>query len=215
MTAKRVREGEHKPFNHVVRIVVLPRAGRSRSHGGKHGAENHLTPGELKAAEADLKKMAAPSSPARSARRAVGSGKRRSMFEALKPTDIVVVGREPASVRRPRQKRQLFGHNDQNKDTVLRVWTESDTIEYRCDQPFEIRKVQKAGWRIHAAPNDPFGKGKPYRARPEQRAGGRQLWVWRSGVLPATANNQQYKMTFRVGRQLIDPDVVCGSPPPS
>ena len=34
------------------------------------------------------------------------------------------------------------------------------------------------------------------------------MWVWTSGLLPATANNQQYKMTFKIDGELIDPDVV-------
>ena len=81
------------------------------------------------------------------------------MFEVLKPTDIVVIGREAASVRvvdkngkpvplnasgQPASRstaaqRQLFAHDDRNKDTVLRVWTESDTIEYQCDEAIRDR----------------------------------------------------------------------------
>jgi hypothetical protein len=139
------------------------------------------------------------------------------MFEALKPTDIVVMGREPASVRtvgKPKS-RELDAHNDRNKDTVLRVWTESDTIEYQCDEPFEIVRVKQAGWKIYGAPDDPFGNGGPYTAQQRPRAQGQNpLWVWRSGLLPARANNQQYKMTFRIGGVEIDPDVACGDPPP-
>ena len=41
------------------------------------------------------------------------------------------------------------------------------------------------------------------------------VWTWTSGVVPASANNQQYKATFKIGGELIDPDVVCGDPPPS
>ena len=144
------------------------------------------------------------------------------MFEALTPTDIVVVGREPASVRRLRQKLQLSPHDDRNKDTVLRVWTESDTIEYQCERPFEIVRVEKAGWRVYDSPDDPFGGGAPYRAQQTPRAKGQKpLWVWTSGLLPARADNQQYKMTFRIfdknGKNgvEVDPDVVCGNPPPS
>ena len=38
---------------------------------------------------------------------------------------------------------------------------------------------------------------------------------WTSGVLPAKANNQQYKPTLKIGREEIDPDIVCGDPPPA
>jgi hypothetical protein len=99
---------------------------------------------------------------------------------------------------------------------VLRVWTESDTIEYVCDKPFEIVGVERAGWKIDGAPDDPFGGATPYRAQRRPPAKGQKpLWVWTSGLLPARANNQQYKMKFKIGREEIDPDVVCGSPPPS
>ena len=142
----------------------------------------------------------------------------KNMFDVLKPTDIVVVGQEPASVCTIKHKRHVLAHDDRNKVTVLRVWTESDTIEYQCDVPFEIVRVKKAGWEIYDAPDDPFGNSKDgYKAQPRDAAGENQrpLWVWTSGLLPARANNQQYKMTFKIGDEEIDPDVVCGDPPPN
>jgi hypothetical protein len=142
--------------------------------------------------------------------------KPKNMFEALAPIDIVVVGREPASVVNKERRRQLAAHDHHITDTVLRVWTEADTIEYQCDEPFEIVSVEKAGWKIHGAPDNPFGIGKAnYKAQERSLPGGKKQYVWTSGFLPATANNQQYKASFRIGGQLIDPDVVCGSPPPS
>ena len=42
----------------------------------------------------------------------------------------------------------------------------------------------------------------------------KSVWKWTSGVVPASANNQQYKMTFEIGGKRVDPDVVCGNPPP-
>jgi hypothetical protein len=78
--------------------------------------------------------------------------------------------------------------------------------------------VERAGWRIYGAPDDPFAakdKRAPYKAV-EMRAGsGKTLWTWKSDVVPASANNQQYKATFRIDGEEIDPDVVCGDPPPS
>jgi len=138
-----------------------------------------------------------------------------SEFDKLSPTDIVVVGRDPASVRSSGSQRRLTAHTDHNRDTVLRVWTESDTIEYQCDEPFKIVDVKKTGWNIYAAPDNPFGFGDvEYVALERPGRDGKSIWVWTSGLLPAGANNQQYKMTFEIDGEKIDPDVVCGNPPP-
>jgi hypothetical protein len=213
--------GKLKPVNHIVRIVVVPpdNGTKSASQNGGHGHSHGLTDHDRKTAQDKLTKMEPPPRDP-SEREAARSPKPKTMFEALKSTDIVVVGLEPASVRtvdsegNPK-KRELDPHNDRNKDTVLRVWTESDTIEYQCDEPFEIVRVEQAGWKIYGAPDDPFGIGGPYTAQQRPRAQGQNpLWVWRSGLLPARANNQQYKMTFRIGGVEIDPDVACGDPPP-
>ena len=100
---------------------------------------------------------------------------------------------------------------------MLRVWTESDTIEYQCAEPFAIVGVERAGWKIYDAPDNPFGFGKVEYIAQERKGktDEKRIWVWTSGLLPATANNQQYKMTFKIGDETIDPDVACGSPPPS
>jgi hypothetical protein len=160
------------------------------------------------------------------------------MIDVLKSTDIVVIRREPASVRttdddghpvtspapdgQPEPRRHLRPHDSSPNETVLRVWTESDTIEYLCDQQFEIEKVEKAGWKIFGTPENPFERERnaaPYRATEERTvdaAGNVKIvWKWISGVLPAAANNQQYKATFIINGEKIDPDVVCGTPPPN
>jgi hypothetical protein len=215
-------DGRLKPVNHIVRIVVVRASGSKGPEAvgqrDGHSHDNGLTDQDRETGKAKLMEMPPPSLSKREAM--ATSAKPKNMFEALKPTDIVVMGREAASVRtvdrhgKPKP-RELDGHDDRNKDTVLRVWTESDTIEYQCDQAFEIVKVEKAGWRIYGAPDDPFGNGGPYRAQQAPSAQGRKpLWVWRSGLLPARANNQQYKTTFRIGGVDIDPDVACGDPPP-
>jgi hypothetical protein len=225
-------------------VVVRPAShsiAASESHGPGHS--HGLTNEELSAAEHELKKKAAPPSADRTSAAGessdAGSPKPENMFEALKPTDIVVVGREAASVRtvdnsgkpvsanatgqagqaapEPKATRRLFGHDDRHRDTVLRVWTESDTIAYECDEEFEIVRVERAGWKIYGAPEIPFDNGPlPYRSEQGTRAtDGKPIWVWTSSILPATANNQQYKMTFRINGELIDPDVACGDPPPT
>lgn len=214
--------------DHIVRIVVVRSASHStvaRESDGP-GHSHGLTNDELKAAEDELKEKAAPppdgtSGPGESSN--AKSAKPKNMFEALKPTDIVVVGRAPASVRKLKEGPRLRVHDDRNRDTVLRVWTDSDTVEYQCDERFEIVKMERAGWKIYDAPENPFkrsGEEPPYRAEQRQGpTGGKLIWSWKSGQVPATANNQQYKMTFKIfdekgNEELVDPDVVCGDPPP-
>jgi hypothetical protein len=214
-------EGKLKPYCHIVRIVVTRRpsdqaaAGESGGPGQSHG----LTKEQLRAAETELKEKDAPPS---SGGTSTGQESSAKMFDVLEPTDIVVVGREPASVRtvdsEGRKKRQLDAHSHHHTDTVLRVWTDSDTIEYQCDLPFQINEVKRAGWNIYDAPPNPFAGQPPYKATQRATDG---LWVWRSSVVPAKANNQQYKMTFTIfdergeNGEDVDPDVICGNPPPT
>jgi hypothetical protein len=215
-------DGKRAPCKHIVRIVVVRDDELTAVRRSRASSESHvLTDVELRIGEAILKKMAAPLSAERT------SEPPKSMFDVLEPTDIVVIGQEAASVRMDDARKPptlgLAAHNDRNKDTVLRVWTESDTIEYQCDEPFEIVQVKKAGWEIYDAPDDPFGNSKDgYKAHIRDAEGENEkpLWVWTSGLLPARANNQQYKMTFKIfdkngeNGEEVDPDVVCGDPPP-
>ena len=238
-------DGKKNPVRHIVRIVVVrPAAGPTPAVPSDGPGQSHgLTESDLKAGEALLKNMGAPTSNGTSGpppSSNVPSTQPKNMFEALEPTDIVVVGNKPASVRtvdssgkpvtsplpagQPEPTRHLFPHDDRNTDTVLRVWTESDTIEYQCDEEFEIVQMERAGWRLFGAPDNPFEKERgetPYKATKERTstidADGNPgfVWKWTSGVVPATANNQQYKATFKIRGELIDPDVVCGDPPPT
>ena len=178
-------------------------------------ADLRVARGDREIGEATLMGMPPPSPPERKS--GATSPEPKNMFEALKPTDIVVVGREPASVRKLKEGRRVFPHDEQYMVTLLSVWTESDTIDYLCDEPFAIVGVKRAGWKIYDAPENPFERSgtPPYRAEQRQGpTGGKLIWSWTSGRLPATANNQQYKMTFKIKGELIDPDVVCGDPPP-
>ena len=230
--------------HHVVRIVVVPSGGvHAPASDVPSDSHDDLTPGELSDAEAKLKAMNASSSFGT-------SSTATNMLAALDPTDIVVLGRKVASVRnvdshgnpvpanptteagqnapQPKGTHRLFAHNHEHRDTVLRVWTESDTIEYQCDRPFEVAQPEVAGWRIYDSPENLFERSgdAPYVAK--EIAGvtpGTSLWSWTSSVIPAKADNQQYKMTFKIfekddrnreGRfEEIDPDVVCGNPPPT
>ena len=236
-------DGKKNPVCHPVRIVVVRRAAGSTPAVHSHGpGQSHIpTKDELKKGEQALQQMDAAGLPITT------SGKHVTMFDVLKPTDIVVMGSEPASVRvldkdgkpvaphtadtrnsaaLPGESltRHLHPHDDRNRDTVLRVWTESDTIEYQCDEEFEIVRMERAGWKLFGAPDNPFERERgatPYKATKEPTSttdadgNPRFVWKWTSGVMPATANNQQYKATFRIRGKLIDPDVVCGDPPPT
>ena len=242
-TPRKPGDGKHKPVRHPVRIVVVsPAAGSTRAvHREGPGQSHGLTEGELKKGEQALKGVDPAGVPITT------SGKHVTMFDVLTPTDIVVVGSEPASVRvldkngkpvAPRTAdaphsaahpgepltRHLCAHDDRHRDTVLRVWTESDTIEYYCDEEFEIVQIERAGWKLFGAPDNLFERERgamPYKARKVQTstigADGDPtfVWKWTSGVVPASANNQQYKATFKIRGKSIDPDVVCGTPPPT
>lgn len=220
--------GKLIPVNHIVRIVVVPDS-RPQGNVDRELPERKLGDAELAAAEIELKKMPPPQSQAPGN---ATSPAANNMFDLLEPTDIVVIRQQPASVRTVDEKekpvsaevaqqsprgltRKLFAHSHEHTDTVLRVWTESDTIEYQCDEPFTIVEMKRAGWKLHGTPEDPFTNTKPWEAKKRDRAQGeKDLWVWTSSPLPASANNQQYKMTFEIDSRKIDPDVVCGNPPP-
>ena len=86
--------------------------------------------------------------------------------------------------------------------------------------------MKRAGWKIYDAPDNPFGFGEVKYTAQERKSdtGKKPIWVWTSGLLPARANNQQYKMKFRIGGEFIDGELVggnlailpsVGDPPPS
>ena len=76
--------------------------------------------------------------------------------------------------------------------------------------------MKRAGWKMYDAPDNPFGNERCDLQGPakESRNGRKHYLSGTSGLLPATANNQQYKMTFLIDGKKVDPDVVCGDPPP-
>src|SRR5262245_32453988 len=149
---KRPGDGRRHPVRHIVRIVVVPpTAGLKAALRGSGRVQRHgLTPGALSAGEAALKSMNAPPSSNVSSgalKSSVTSTRRKKMFDVLEPTDIVVIGREPASVctidrSGKRVPRRLLAHDEGNRPTVLRVWTDSDTIEYQCEKKFAIIRVE-------------------------------------------------------------------------
>ena len=134
------------------------------------GQTHGLTETQLKAAEASLQNMPAAARPAGRSRRIVarreehvrGLGIHRHRGRGKR------AGISPARSIARERRRRLVAHDDCHSDTVLRVWTEADTIEYQCDVPFEIVQVERAGWRIYDAPEIPFDeKGRCPTARSE------------------------------------------------
>lgn len=107
----------------------------------------------------------------------------------------------------------LVPHEAAVREAAIRVFTESDVIEWVCDQAFSIVSTGKAHnpiWREPTAPDNPFYTGPPYDAE----YGADTRYRAQSTKTRKEANGQQYKVSIRIGNRLIDPDYVCGSPPP-
>ena len=108
----------------------------------------------------------------------------------------------------------LVPHDQAIKHAAIRMYTESDQIEWECDQAFEIVSTEKAHqpiWYQPGTPDNPFLTGPPFMGE----CGSDTRYRARSSQTSAAANGQQYKVTIRIGGRDIDPDYVCGSPPPS
>jgi hypothetical protein len=97
------------------------------------------------------------------------------------------------------------------------VWTESDRVQWQCSQPFEVIRIEKApspGFQAlgPGVPTNPFHVAlTPYASHQE---GGRH--VIQTSTARREANGQQYKITFSLSltKRVVDPDMVCGEPPP-
>jgi hypothetical protein len=103
--------------------------------------------------------------------------------------------------------------------TVLKVWTETDQIEYICDAPFEIARVDKVNdwYKEKHVPVVEASKDFPFHQKlPESRSKGTQHHLLTS-TLRWEANDKQYKMTFKIAQSqtetTVDPDYYCGFPP--
>jgi hypothetical protein len=123
---------------------------------------------------------------------------------------IVVIGDKAATFL----NRELVPHDRAIRHAAIRVFTESDIIEWRSDQPFTIVSTEKAEepiWSVAGTPENPFYSGPPFESTVDP--GNRHQA--RSSKTKQAANGQQYKVSIRLedGR-LVDPDYVCGDPPP-
>jgi hypothetical protein len=108
----------------------------------------------------------------------------------------------------------LVPHDYAIRHAAIRMYTDSDTIAWECDQPFTIvstEKVTEPIWCANGTPDNPFYSGPPFCGQPV----GNGCFRAESSMTMAAANGQQYKVSIMIGDRLIDPDYVCGSPPPS
>ena len=175
----------HKPEILRVHIFVVP----DEVFGGSKGA-GPLTDVELTAAEPHVRQNA-----------------RRLNLDA---TSIIVMRGQPANFHRDK----LIRHNPAGaRETVLKVWTESDVIEWQSDRPFAIVTIEKAeppAPSVASAPKNPFYGDIPFNA-----ASSDSTYKYQTPKLRASANGQQYKISLRIDGRLVDPDIICGSPPES
>jgi hypothetical protein len=117
---------------------------------------------------------------------------------------IVGIG---AKVAIPKEGK-LVDH-DSTEHQPIRMWTESDIIQWECDRPFVILSVDKftrSGYQSPGSPDTPFYLRPPYASDSSH--------VARSSIAMGAANNQHYKARIRVGGNTLDPDIICGFPPP-
>jgi hypothetical protein len=124
---------------------------------------------------------------------------------------IIVLGDKPAVFVNGR----LHDHEDPavHRKTILPVFTESDVIEWRADQRFEITSVGKPAhpeFAQQGTPDQPFYENPPYRS---SASNGQH--IARSSKIKREANGQQYKVNIKIGDRDVDPDFVCGDPPPN
>jgi len=188
---------QHEPQILRVKIYLVP----EDVLGGPWQPRRRLTDAELKKAETHVKQVAAA--------------------QELGPTSIIVVRDQPTSYTnvakrgRPTVMKLLRHDPNGHRETVLPVWTESDRVEWRFAQPFEIVGIQKAplpGFQAAGAgvPANPFYDAvTPYSAK---ESGG--LYIIQTSTARRESNGQQYKITFRIAGRIVDPDIACGFPPP-
>src|SRR5262249_4644048 len=131
----------------------------------------------------------------------------------LKPTSIIAVRDKPASFVTVGPNQKLVSHDPSGvRETVLHVWTESDTIEWQSDRPFEITRVAKAGppqrGTQDTAPENPFKSGFPYSGLAATN------YRVQSSQLSRSPNNRQYKTSTTTDAPLSAPAFRGGAPPP-
>jgi hypothetical protein len=124
-------------------------------------------------------------------------------------TAVIVIGDKAATFLNG----GLVAHDMAIKHAAIRVYTESDQIEWECDRAFTIASTEKAHnpiWYQPGTPDNPFYAGPPFVAE----CGSDTRYRARSSTTTAAANGQQYKVTITIGGRDVDPDYVCGNPPP-
>lgn len=177
----------HEPQTHHVRIFVV--ADRVLAGDAPPIGSRPVTPRHLELADAHVKKEAP------------------GLENDVKA--VIVIGDKAATFL----NRTLVPHDVAIRHAAIRVYTESDVIEWESDRAFTIVSTEKAHnpiWYKDGTPDNPFYSGPPF----ESRCGSGTHHRARSSTTRQEADGQQYKVSIRIGDRLIDPDYVCGTPPP-
>ena len=182
----------HEDQVHHVRIFVVPDAAL-RGDAPPVGGSQRVTPRHLESAHAHVMQT------------------ERGLVKDVHA--IIVIGDQAATFLNG----TLVPHDDAIKHAAIRVYTESDVIEWECNKAFAIDSTKKADnpiWQKDGTPGNPFYSGPPFDG--ERLTDTR--FLARSSKTRAEANDQQYKVFIKIkiesGDRLIDPDYVCGNPPP-
>ena len=177
----------HKPETHHIRIFVV--ADDVLKGDAPPIGPRPVTQGHLDLADAHVKKEAP------------------GLEDDVKA--IIVIGDKAATFLH----RKLVPHGSAIQEAAIRVYTESDVIEWESDQAFTIVSTEKSHnpiWHQGGTPDNPFHSGPPF----VSSSGNGAYHRARSSMTRSEANGQQYKVSIRIGGRLIDPDYVCGDPPP-
>ncbi len=177
----------HKPETHHIRIFVV--ADQVLDGDAPPIGSRPLMPRHLALADAHVKKVAP------------------GLENDVKA--IIVIGDKAATFL----NRTLVPHGSAIREAAIRVYTESDIIEWESDQAFTIVSTEKSHdpiWYKDGTTDFPFYSGPPF----ESSSGSGAYHRTQSSTTRREANGQQYKVSIRIGNRLIDPDYVCGDPPP-
>jgi hypothetical protein len=121
-------------------------------------------------------------------------------------TDVIVFAGQPwhfaeGKLRKHPEVHKLF------RDTILTLYkSKRDTAVWWSEKEFMITGIDKEDPKKNFTADYPFG-AKPDAER--KTIDGKPVWVAKSTVPVDTAYGQEYKITFEMGGQRIDPNMDC------
>jgi hypothetical protein len=125
-------------------------------------------------------------------------------------TDVVVFAGEPWHV----VNHELKAHPQVHKDypeTVLRIHRLRDeTVVWWSEKPFTITAITPEPPKKRGKPEYPFAVPA---TRPEDGSDNKAIFVARSDVPIKEADDQEYKIAFKMEGQSIDPNMYCDPAP--